>query len=94
MRLIDADALYAALKDAGMVFALHMVETAPTINPPNDPLTLGQLREMDGEPVWDTRWNVWGFLDLGLCRFFTLIGYIDINLALIYKRLYRYKLSV
>ena len=24
----------------------------PTLTPPNVPLTLGQLREMDGEPVW------------------------------------------
>ena len=25
----------------------------PTLTPPNDPLTIEQLREMDGEPVWD-----------------------------------------
>ena len=25
----------------------------PTFIPPNEPLTLEQLREMDGEPVWD-----------------------------------------
>ena len=25
---------------------------APTLTPPNEPLTLEQLREMDGEPVW------------------------------------------
>ena len=24
----------------------------PTLTPPNEPLTLEQLREMDGEPVW------------------------------------------
>ena len=24
----------------------------PTLTPPNDPLTLEQLRKMDGEPVW------------------------------------------
>lgn len=24
----------------------------PTLTPPSEPLTLGQLREMDGEPVW------------------------------------------
>lgn len=30
-----------------------MIQTAPTIAPPsNDPLTLEELREMDGEPVW------------------------------------------
>lgn len=26
--------------------------TAPTLTPPNEPLTLEQLREMDDEPVW------------------------------------------
>jgi len=56
MRLIDADALYEALREAGMVFALHLVETAPAIAPPrNDPLTLDELRELDGEPVWIDR---------------------------------------
>lgn len=40
----------------------------PTLTPPNEPLTLEQLREMDGEPVWvkqlkglsvcDTDWAV------------------------------------
>lgn len=33
--------------------AFEMVLDAPTITlPPNDPLTLEELREMDGEPVW------------------------------------------
>ena len=27
----------------------------PTLTPPNEPLTLEQLREMDGEPVWIVR---------------------------------------
>ena len=27
-------------------------ENAPTLTPPNEPLTLEQLREMDGDPVW------------------------------------------
>ena len=26
-----------------------------TIDPPNEPLTLAELREMDGEPVWDEK---------------------------------------
>lgn len=53
MRPIDGDKLYADLREAGMVFALRMVAAAPTIAPPpNDPLTLDELREMDGEPVW------------------------------------------
>lgn len=33
--------------------AFELILDAPTITPPpNDPLTLDQLREMDGEPVW------------------------------------------
>ena len=28
------------------------VKEAPTLTPPNEPLTLEQLQEMDGEPVW------------------------------------------
>lgn len=75
MRLIDADALYESLREAGMVFALRMVETAPTIAPPpNDPLTLEELREMDEEPVWicdpDGSDGMWSLVDLEyeLCR--------------------------
>lgn len=56
MRLIDADKLREDLREAGMVFALRMVDAAPTIAPPpNAPLTLEELREMDGEPVWVCR---------------------------------------
>ena len=28
------------------------VERQPTLPPPNEPLSIEQLREMDGEPVW------------------------------------------
>ena len=31
---------------------LQLIDEAPTLTPPNEPLTLKQLREMDGEPVW------------------------------------------
>ena len=30
------------------------IEEAPTLTPPNEPLTLVELREMDREPVWVT----------------------------------------
>ncbi len=63
MRLIDADALYGEAemwyKGAPTPFRkiyrsfVDAVADAPTIAPPsNDPLTLEELREMDGEPVW------------------------------------------
>lgn len=29
---------------------------------PNEPLTLEQLRQMDGEPVWISGWNRYGIL--------------------------------
>lgn len=31
---------------------ISAIENAPTLAQPNEPLTLEQLREMDGEPVW------------------------------------------
>ena len=30
----------------------ELVEYAPTLTPPNEPLTLEELREMKGQPVW------------------------------------------
>lgn len=66
MRLIDAKVvewkveqfLQYRYEDYGMMFGpgleiLNIIRNAPTIEPkPNDPLTLDELREMDGEPVW------------------------------------------
>lgn len=62
MRLIDAD---YALKDARInyggvydaVLMKHFLDRQPTIADvdeiqPNDPITLDELREMDGEPVY------------------------------------------
>lgn len=58
MRLIDADKLVAVtLTDGGYwtkeVYYKADIDAAPTVYPlPNGPLTLEELREMDGEPVW------------------------------------------
>ena len=38
----------------------------PTLTPPNEPLTLEQLREMDGEPVWFDTIKRWGIVKV--CR--------------------------
>ena len=44
---------------------MYCVEHIPTLPPPNKPLTLEQLREMDGEPVYmvdltgGTLWDQW-----------------------------------
>jgi len=48
--------------------ALHDKTITPTITPPpNDPLTLEELRKMGGEPVWVCESNgangVWGLVD-------------------------------
>ena len=44
--------------------AEYLVEHLPTLTPPNEPLTLGQLREMDGEPVWVEDVKHWALIDI------------------------------
>ena len=36
----------------------------PTLTPPNEPLTLEELREMDGEPVWVDDEKTWAILQV------------------------------
>ena len=43
---------------------INVVKTQPTLTPPNEPLTLEQLREMDGEPVWIVEHPDWGHWEL------------------------------
>lgn len=31
---------------------LHDIQQMPTLTPPNEPLTMEDLRQMDGQPVW------------------------------------------
>ena len=38
--------------DAALNAVLDDIDDAPTLTPPNEPLSIEQLREMDGEPVW------------------------------------------
>lgn len=78
MRPIDADALEKILRTrcaqcnddygnlAGAVSGcLKLVQSLPTITPPpNDPLALEELREMDGEPVWNDTVKKWMLVDL------------------------------
>lgn len=61
MRLIDADELRCkaqhakdiAKYDGGLlVVGLGYILDAPTAEPSNPPLTLEQLKQMQGEPVW------------------------------------------
>ena len=45
-------------------YAIEIVEKMPTLTPPNEPLTLEQLREMDGEPVWVEDVKHWALIDI------------------------------
>ena len=66
-RAIDADQLkqaidhdyyehYTKYHDSDQTALIDMVmddiDEMPTLTPPNEPLTLEQLREMEGQPVW------------------------------------------
>ena len=42
--------------------AMRNPDAIPTLTPPNEPLTLEQLREMDGEPVWVTPLGFWALV--------------------------------
>ena len=67
MRLIDADNIFPY----GVVLVnptdgmetyrniMDAIENAPTITQPNEPLTIAQLREMDGEPVYWPKEKMW-----------------------------------
>ena len=43
---------------------IDLFDDAPEFNPPNEPLTLEQLREMDGEPVWVEEVKHWALIDI------------------------------
>ena len=84
MRLIDADKLKIDMEQKALCgegaykifgYSAEQVDSLPTITlPPNDPLTLDELRGMDGEPVWiakmDGSGGVWMLVDAEyeLCR--------------------------
>ena len=59
----ETDRQWAVGYNAGLDRALYSIAYAKTITqPPNDPLTLEQLLEMDGEPVWDKSLRAWGLV--------------------------------
>ena len=43
---------------------LYDIQHMPALTPPNEPLTLEQLREMDGEPVWVEDVKHWALIDI------------------------------
>jgi hypothetical protein len=38
---------------------VDLIDNQPTLTPPNEPLTLDELREMDGEPAYIPETNCW-----------------------------------
>lgn len=67
---------------------MQMVVHAPTLTPPNEPLTLEKLREMDGEPVWfDTikRWGIVRVCGYGI-SVLTKSGEYDVTRMKFYRR--------
>lgn len=67
---------------------MQMVVHAPTLTQPNEPLTLEQLREMDGEPVWfDTikRWGIVRVCGYGI-SVLTKSGEYDVTRMKFYRR--------
>lgn len=88
MRPIDADRMKEELL-WGNVFLtsketntlVDLIDNQPTLTPPNEPLTLEELREMDGEPVWlDVADGVWALVDANDdCVWLDRGGSININ---------------
>ena len=64
-RLLDTDVIRKS-KTASWLLdqVLHDIQAMPTITPPNEPLTLEQLREMNGQPVWVEEINHWALIDI------------------------------
>lgn len=66
-RAIDADALLnEAEYDSNfrLIIPADKVKNAPNLTPLNEPLTLNELREMDGEPVWVDDEKTWAILQV------------------------------
>ena len=73
-RPIDGDWLYGKIEARYRVstgiehifdrYFLDLICAAPTLTPPNELLTLDQLREMDGEPVWVELYRAWALVEV------------------------------
>ena len=66
-RAIDLDALKKYIKKTDLTAVergalLQAISNMPALTPQNEPLTLEQLREMDGQPVWDSSLRCWGIV--------------------------------
>ena len=57
MRPVDADEAKRIAREYltdpyHVISAVAVLDKTPTLTPPNEPLTIEELREMDGDPVW------------------------------------------
>lgn len=85
-KIID-QACHPATVQIGEVF-LAKVRSMPTLTPPNEPLTLEELREMDGEPVWSGLLKRWGLVKVSHCGIgiLTKCGEYDVTRMKLYRR--------
>lgn len=79
------DGAYSTM--GGMLFDTAE-DAISALSPPNEPLPLEQLREMNGEPVWVDSIRLWGIVRVysyGI-RVLTKSGEFDITRMKIYRR--------
>lgn len=57
--------VYHSGYDDAIWHILDVIEHMPTLIQPNEPLTLEELREMDGQPVWVEDVKHWALIDIG-----------------------------
>ena len=68
--------------------AEYLVDHLPTLTPPNEPLTIERLREMDGEPVWFDTIKRWGIVKVNREGIFvvTKSGEYEFGRCKVYRR--------
>ncbi|SCJ56708.1 Uncharacterised protein [uncultured Ruminococcus sp.] len=69
VRPIDANKLLRVLNSnfghtGGAAVMKQLIEAQPTLTKPNEPLTMKELREMNGQPVWLAEEKVWALLQV------------------------------
>ena len=84
---------YLTLRDfqenkAGLNTLKTAVESQPTLTPPNEPLSIEQLREMNGEPVWFDTIKRWGIVIVRSAEVSVLTksGEFDVTRLKFYRR--------
>lgn len=96
-RMIDADRLLRELTalSHGQVWPgwtydgiRLLIERQPTLAQPNEPLTLDELREMDGDPVWFDTIKRWGIVIVRSAEVSVLTksGEFDVTRLKFYRR--------